>query len=86
MNKLNLVKRQVNIMNLSNYKVAEIRYAHSKFKLAQLAIINDEGSFYRIDSTHIIDKFRIQSMKLEDNQLTIHMNDQDVILIVEERK
>lgn len=74
------------LMNISKYKVREITYSKGKYILGTPAIITDEGSFYRIDGTHIFDKFRIQSMKLEGNQLTIHMKDQDVILIVEERK
>lgn len=69
-------------INLSNYKVSEIRYAHSKFKLAQPVIINDEGSFYRIDSTHIIDKHRIKSMEVKDNILTIPLDTEDVVLVV----
>lgn len=69
-------------LNLSNYKVSEIRYSHSKIKLAQLAIINDEGSFYRIDSTHIIDKHRINSMEVKDNLLTIHLDTEDIVLAV----
>ena len=43
----------------------------------------DEGSFYRIDNTHIIDKFKTKSMKLNGNRITIHMKDMDVILTIE---
>ena len=74
------------VLNLTNYKVSEIRYAHSKFKLAQPAIINDEGSFYRIDSTHIIDKHRIKSMEIKDDLLTIHLDSEDIMLIVVPKK
>lgn len=70
------------ILYLTNYKVSEIRYAHSKFKLAQPAIINDEGSFYRIDSTHIIDKHRIKSAEIQDDQLTLHLDTEDIVLVV----
>ena len=73
-------------MNLNKYKVKEIQYPHGKYILGAPAIIIDEGSFYRIDGTHIFDKFRIQSFKPEGNQLTIHMKDQEVILTVEESK
>ncbi len=73
-------------MNISMYFVKEIQYPHGKYILGTPSIIIDEGSFYRIDGTFIIDKFRIQSMELKGNRLTIHMNDQDVILVVEERK
>lgn len=73
-------------MNLSIYKVSEIRYAHSKFKLAQPATINDEGSFYRIDSTHIVDKHRIKSTEINGNQITFHLDTEDVVLIVVPKK
>lgn len=73
-------------INLTNYKVSEIRYAHSKFKLAQPTVVIDEGSFYRIDSTHIIDKCRIKSMEVKDNLLTIHLDTEDVVLVVIPKK
>ena len=69
-------------MNITQYKIIEIRYSHSKFELAQPAIINDEGSFYRIDSAHIIDKHRIKSTEIKSNQLTLHLDTEDVVLIV----
>ncbi len=72
-------------MNLVQYRVNEIRYTHGTYILGYPVEIIDEGSFYRIDGTHIFDKFRIQSMKLEGNQLTIQMKDQDVILVVESK-
>lgn len=73
-------------IQLNRYSVSEIRSGHGIYKLGHRTDITDEGSYYRIDGTFIIDKFRIQSMELKGNRMTIHMNDQDVILIVEERK
>ena len=70
-------------VDLLNYKVSEIHYPYGIYKLGQPAEIFDEGSFYRIDSTHIIDKFRIVSTKLDGSHLTVHMNNEDIILIVE---
>jgi hypothetical protein len=69
-------------MNHTSYKVSEIRYSHSKFKFAQPTLINDEGSFYRIDSTHIIDKHRIKLMKIKGDQLTLHLDTEDVVLVI----
>lgn len=69
-------------MNFSQFRILEIHYSHSRFKLAQPAIINDEGAFYRIDSTHIIDKFRIKSMEIKEEKLIIHLDSEDIILIV----
>lgn len=73
------------MMKLTDYKVKEIRCSSGIYKLGQPMEIFDEGSFYRIDSTHIIDKFRIVITKLNGNQLTIHMNNEDTILIVEKK-
>ena len=73
-------------MNLNQYKVTEIIYPDSKYKLAHPAVIDDEGSFYRIAGTYIIDKYRIKSMSLNGDKLVIHLNDEDVILTVTEKK
>ena len=73
-------------MNLSNYRVLEIRYPHSRFKLSQPAFIYDEGPFYRIDSTHIIDKCKIKSTENKVNQLILHLDTEDVVLIVMSKK
>ena len=72
-------------MIITDYKVKEIRCSSGIYKLGQPTEIFDESSFYRIDSTHIIDKFRIVSMKLDGNHLTVHMNNEDIILIVEQK-
>ena len=64
-------------------KVIEIRSSNGIYKLGTPAMIIDEGSFYRIDSSFIIDKYRIISTSLEGNHLTIHLKDEDIILTVE---
>ena len=73
-------------MNLNQYKVSEIIYSDSKYKLAHPARIDDEGSFYRTAGTYIIEKHRIKSMSLDGDKLTIHLNDEDVVLTVTEKK
>ncbi|MGB4094051.1 MAG: hypothetical protein WBK46_19240 [Ruminococcus flavefaciens] len=73
-------------MNLNQYKVTEIIYSDSKYKLAHPTRIDDEGSFYRIAGTYIIEKHRIKSMSLDEDKLTIHLNDEDVILTIIEKK
>ena len=73
-------------MNLEKLKVTEIVYQGSKYKLAHPAGIDYEGSFYRIAGTYIIDKYRIKSMSIDGDKLTIHLNDEDVILTVTEKK
>lgn len=69
-------------MNITNYKVTSIIYPHGEYRLGSPAEIIDEGAFYRIDGTHIIDKFKILSTELNGDKLTIHMKDKDVILTV----
>ncbi len=73
-------------MNLTEYNVFEIVKPQGICKFGKPVSVIDEGSFYRIDSTHIIDKFRIQSMELDVNKLTIHLIDEDIVLTVEQRK
>ena len=69
-------------MILINYKVTSLTYPHGEYRLGSPASIYDEGSFYRIDGTHIFDKFKIVSTDLAEDKLTIHMKDKDVILTV----
>lgn len=71
-------------MNLTNYKVTSITYPHGEHRLGAPADIIDEGSFYRIDGTHIFDKFKIEGVDAEDGKITIHMKDKDVVLTVVE--
>ncbi len=44
--------------------------------------ITDEGSFYRIDGTHFIDKFKIKKMEKHENAIKIEMTDKIVTLEV----
>ena len=76
--------KSVKTIELTKYKVLEIRSPQGIHKLGTPAMITDEGSFYRIDGTHIIDKFSVISIKLDRNQLTIHMKDKNIILIVKQ--
>lgn len=70
-------------MELTKFRVIEIRSPIGISKFSSPVLINDEGGFYRIDSTHIIDKFKIKSIKLDGDRLNIHMKDMDVILMIE---
>ena len=67
--------------NLHGYKVKEIRYPYGIYKLAQPTVIIDEGSFYRIDGTHIIDIFRIKKITPKDNTIILEMKDHTDILL-----
>ena len=72
-------------MNLTDYKVTSLIYPHGKYHLGTSVHIIDEGSFYRIDGTHIFDKFKIQAVDAIDDKVTIHMKDKDVVLMVMEK-
>lgn len=73
------------IKDHSSFKVKEIRSSNGIYKLGTPAMIIDEGSFYRVNGTFIIDKYRIISTSLDGNQLTIHLKDEDIILTVESK-
>ncbi len=69
-------------MDLTEYKVKEIRYPHGEYRLGKAAEVIDEGSFYRIDGTHIFDKHKIVEIRESEGIVEIHMKDRDVVLIV----
>lgn len=83
---MEIIVRLVNKMNLNDFKVLEIRYPHSVYKLSKEALILDEGKYYRIDSTHIIDKYRIQNLESTEDKIIIHMKDDDDIILKVKRK
>ena len=72
-------------VNLTNFKAASLTYPHGEYHLGSPASIIDEGSFYRIDGTHIFDKFKIESVDTAADKVTIHMKDKYVILTVVEK-
>ncbi|MBQ8905072.1 MAG: hypothetical protein IJY85_01740 [Ruminococcus sp.] len=73
-------------MNLSDYRVREIRDTNGFMKLRTPTLIIDEGSYYRIASTYIYDKHKIKSMKLIEGKIVLHMDGGDIILTVQEKK
>ena len=73
------------INDYSSFKVKEIHSSNGIYILGKATDIYDEGVFYRIDNSFIIDKYRIISTSLEGNQLTIHLKDDDIILTVERK-
>ena len=52
--------------------------------LAAPVPVIDEGPFYRIAGTYILDKFKIKAVERKDNEVIIHMIDGDVVMIVTE--
>ena len=69
-------------MDLTSFKVKTITYPHGEYRLGSPAEIIDEGSFYRIDGTHIFDKHKIIDVSQEGEKLTIKMTDKVVTLEV----
>jgi len=69
-------------MDLTEYKVKEIRYPHGEYRLGKAAEVIDEGNFYRIDGTHIFDKHKIVEIRESDGTVEICMKDKDIVLIV----
>ena len=69
-------------MNLTDYKVKRIISSHGDLQMGEPADVIDEGGFYRIAGTHIIDKFKIEKIEEKGNRVEIKMKDKTVVLIV----
>lgn len=70
-------------MNLEQYKVKALIYPHGEYRLGSPVDIVDEGSFYRIDGTHIFDKHKIKGLNEKPGQIEIVMTDKTVVLVTE---
>lgn len=71
-----------NVMDLKDLKVKAIILPHGEYRLGVPVPVIDEGSFYRIDGTHIIDKYKIRAIRNDDDRVEIDMADKTVILEV----
>ena len=69
-------------MDLTDYKVKRIISPHGDLQLGEPADVIDEGGFYRIAGTHIIDKFKIENIEENGNRVEIKMKDGTVVLVV----
>lgn len=69
-------------MNLTDYKVKRIISSHGDLQMGEPADVIDEGGFYRIAGTHIIDKFKIEKIEEKGKRVEIKMKDKTVVLIV----
>ena len=74
------------MINITEYLVTQIKTKDSEYILGHKGQVADEVSLYRVDGSYIIDKFRIKSIELNDNILTIHMTNEDVVLTVVKSK
>ena len=69
-------------MDLSALMVKGIIYPHGEYLLGHPVPVLDEGSFYRIDGSHIFDKWKIEKISWEDEIVTVVMKNQTVKLIL----
>ena len=69
-------------MDLKDLKVKAIILPHGEYRLGVPVPVIDEGSFYRIDGTHIIDKHKIKEIREADGRVEIDMADKTVVLEV----
>lgn len=69
-------------MDLNELKVKAILLPHGEYRLGAPVLVVDEGSFYRIDGTHIIDKHKIKKIGEADDRVEIEMTDKTVVLEV----
>ena len=72
-------------MELTDLQITAIRNSHSEHMFASPVSAVDEGSFYRIAGTYILDKCRIRKVERADNKVTVRMKDGDVVLTVMEK-
>ena len=56
------------MVDLTKYKVKILTYPYGEYRLGKAVAIIDEGSFYRIDGTHIFDKHKIKEIAPEDGK------------------
>ena len=68
---------------LTGYKVKTITYPNGMYMFGKSVPVIDEGSFYRIDGSHIFDKFKIESINENGDQVIVTMTDKTVVLGVE---
>ncbi len=69
-------------MDLKGLKVKTITYPYGEYHLGTPAEIIDEGSFYRIDGTHIFDKHKVKEIIEDDGRIRVKMIDKVVTLEV----
>lgn len=65
---------------LTDYKVKAITYPNGMYMFGKSVPVIDEGGFYRIDGSHIFDKFKIESIIKKDGQVVLNMKDKTIIL------
>lgn len=70
-------------MDLTDYKVKTLIYPHGEYRLGSPVDVVDEGSFYRIDGTHIFDKHKIRGVVREGDRVEIEMTDKTVVLVIQ---
>ena len=70
-------------MDLTDYKVKTLIYPHGEYRLGSPVDVVDEGSFYRIDGTHIFDKWKIRGVVADGERVVVEMTDKTVGLVVE---
>ena len=63
-------------------RLTALIYPHGEYRLGSPVDVVDEGSFYRIDGTHIFDKWKIKEIRESDGKIEIVMTDKTVVLVV----
>ncbi len=58
-------------MELTDYKLKALIYPHGEYRLGSAVDVVDEGSFYRIDGTHIFDKRKIRGVRRDGERVEI---------------
>lgn len=69
---------------LTDYKITTLIYPNGEYRLGKAVPVIDEGTFYRIDGTHIFDKHKILDIAEDGNRVTVKMKDREATLITED--
>lgn len=68
--------------NLADYYATKIKINQVEYILGHRGKITDEGSFYRIDDTFIVDKCKIKKIALNKNEIVIDLDNKKIMLTV----
>ncbi len=71
-------------IELTGLKIKAVICPHAEYRPGSFVSVTDEGSFYRIDGTCIIDKFKIKAVRRTGDRVEIEMTDGTVVLEIKQ--
>jgi len=68
---------------LANYNITNLIYPNGEFHLVKAVLVINEGFFYKIDRSHILEKYEILDIAKDNKMISVIINDKDITLILE---